>query len=138
MAKDTHISSEDSLFADFLIEKERRALERWNNGDPSGYLEISSTDVVYFDPFIDQRLNGLGKLTQLYESIQGQIHVDRYEMLHPKVQTGNDMAVLTFNLNSYEGNNCSFWNCTEVYKKEPSGEWKIVQTHWSFTQPKLL
>jgi len=28
----------------------------------------------------------------------------------------------------------SRWNCTEVYRRDPVG-WRIVQTHWSFTQP---
>jgi len=34
---------------------------------------------------------------------------------------------------SYGGNeNESRWNCTEVYRRDPVG-WRIVQTHWSFT-----
>jgi len=137
MNTNTCIYSEDEVFPDFLVGKERAALERWNNGDPLGYLEISALDVVYFDPFSAGRLDGLEKLTQLYESIRGQVHVDRYEMLHPKVQAGSNMAVLTFNLISHEGNDCQQWNCTEVYRQEANGEWKIIQTHWSFTQPKL-
>ena len=27
------------------------------------------------------------------------------------------------------------WNAVEVYNKR-DGEWRIVNTHWSFTQPK--
>lgn len=131
------IHSETDLFADFLISKECAALERWNNGDPSGYLEISADDVVYFDPFIGKRIDGIEKLTALYESIRGQIQVDRYEMLHPHVQATDHMAVLTFNLNSYGGDNTQRWNCTEVYRHEASREWKIIQTHWSLTQPKF-
>ena len=118
-----------------IIALEKSALEKWNHGNPSGYLELSAEDVVYFDPFIEHRLDGLDKLTELYEKIRGTVHVDKYEMLNPKVQAVNEMAVLTFNLFSYEGNNVYKWNCTEVYRLEKNGQWKIIQTHWSFIKP---
>jgi hypothetical protein len=34
---------------DPILTMERQALTRWCNGDPSGFLEISAKDVVYFD-----------------------------------------------------------------------------------------
>lgn len=120
-----------------LIEMEKKALERWNQGDPTGFLEISAPDVVYFDPFLEKRLNGLDELTRLYLPLKGQIKVERYEMLDPLVQLTDRMAVLTFNLNQYVKGECSKWNCTEVYRLEEDGRWKIIQTHWSMTRPKL-
>ncbi len=116
---------------------EKSALERWNRGDPSGFLEISADDVVYFDPMTDQRLDGLPALNELYQKIRGKIQVSRYEMINPKVQAVNKMAVLTFNLISYAGETPYKWNCTEVYRKEKDKKWKIIQTHWSFTKPDL-
>ena len=102
-------------------------------GDPSGFLEISADDVVYFDPFLDRRIDGLAQLTQYYEGVRGKIQISRYQLLNPKVQAIGDAAVLTFNYVSYGGNENEFrWNCTEVYRRDPAG-WKIVQTHWSFT-----
>ncbi|HPT22851.1 MAG TPA: nuclear transport factor 2 family protein, partial [Bacteroidales bacterium] len=109
---------------------------RWNNGDPSGFLEISAKDVSYFDPMTEQRLDGLDKLTELYEKIRGEIHVDKYDMINPKVQSADNMAVLTFNLISYTGEIEYKWNCTEVYRLDDDG-WKIIQTHWSFTKPDI-
>jgi ketosteroid isomerase-like protein len=47
------------------------------------------------------------------------------------------MAVLTFNLFSYVGDKASKWNCTEVYRLEKNGHWKIIQTHWSFIKHNL-
>jgi len=116
-----------------IIALERAALDRWGRGDPSGFLEISSSDVTYFDPTMERRLDGLEALTRLYEGIRGQIHVDRYEMLQPKVQLCGNAAVLTFNLVSYCGEKIFRWNCTEVYQNT-TGRWQIIQTHWSFTQ----
>jgi ketosteroid isomerase-like protein len=115
-----------------IIGLEKGALEKWNQGDPTGYLELSAHDLTYFDPSIEQRLDGLDNLKKYYEPVKGQIHVSRYEMLNPKVTATNDMAVLTFNLLSYKADNVSRWNCTEVYRLEPDGQWKIVHTHWSF------
>jgi ketosteroid isomerase-like protein len=124
-----------SSIAEESIGLERRALERWGKGDPSGFLEISARDVVYFDPFQARRLNGIDELRALYESIRGQVQVARFELIDPRVQTAGDMAVLTFNYVA-EGTNevTSRWNCTEVYRRD-DGAWRIIQTHWSFTQP---
>ncbi|WP_423127273.1 YybH family protein [Gaoshiqia sp. Z1-71] len=115
-----------------IIALEKGALEKWNQGDPSGYLNLSADDVTYLDPSTERRLDGLDNLKKYYEPITGQIHVSRYEMLNPKVIATNDLAVLTFNLHSYKADKVSKWNCTEVYRLEPDGQWKIVQTHWSF------
>ncbi len=116
-----------------IIAMERAALDRWGKGDPSGFLEICASDVVYFDPFTEHRLDGINALTALYESIRGQVHIDRYELLNPKVQLAGDAAVLTFNYVSYSNETKNRWNCTEVYRKT-EGRWRIIQTHWSFTQ----
>lgn len=116
-----------------LIAIERAALERWGAGDPSGFLEISAPDVVYFDPFLERRLDGLAALTALYESLRGTIHVDHCELLNPKVQLCGEAAVLTFNLHSHVGAAVMRWNCTEVYRRDQEG-WRIIQTHWSITQ----
>ncbi len=115
-----------------LIMLEKAALERWGRGDPSGFLEISAPDVVYFDPFLDCRLDGWEALHAYYEALRGQVHVDRYELLNPSVQARGEMAVLTFNYVSYTGEQVSRWNCTEVYRCD-AGNWRIIQTHWSFT-----
>lgn len=120
-----------------IINMEKAALVRWGNGDPSGFLEISADDVVYFDVGTEQRLDGHQALTALYESFRGKVSTDSFEMINPKVQYGNDMAVLTFNLISYSKGNAHRWNCTEVYRLEKQNEWKIIQTHWSLTKPAL-
>lgn len=130
-------AKENPTIETIIIGLEKAALERWNNGDPTGFLELSAPDVVYFDPFLDRRLNELNELTALYKPITGQVHVDRYEMINPLVQATEKMAVLTFNMNSYEKETVQKWNCTEVYRLEPDGKWKIIQTHWSLTKPDL-
>jgi predicted enzyme related to lactoylglutathione lyase/ketosteroid isomerase-like protein len=120
--------------ADTILALEKTAMDRWAQGDPSGFLDISSPDVVYFDPSQERRLDGLAALTRLYEGIRGQIHLTRYELLNPLVQRCGDGAVLTYNFVGESPTQTARWNCTEVYKHTPAG-WRIIQTHWSFRQP---
>jgi hypothetical protein len=116
-----------------IIDLERAALRRWLDGDPSGFLEISDESVVYFDPFVARRIDGLAALRENYEPLRGKIHAERFELLNPMVQEVGALAVLTFNFVSYGGNeNALRWNCTEVYRQRSQG-WRIIQTHWSFT-----
>ena len=116
-----------------IVAMETAALERWLSGDPSGFLEISDEDVVYFDPFLERRLDGLAALTAYYESLRGKINAARYEILNPKAQVFSNAVALTFNFVSWsESGEATRWNGTEVYARR-AGAWKIVQTHWSFT-----
>jgi hypothetical protein len=113
-----------------IINMEERALARWCRGDPSGFLEISAPDVVYFDPFQKDRVDGLPALTAYYESIRGRVSADRWELVRPLVQLAGEAAVLTFQFVSWGGQTVR-WNCTEVYRRD-GGEWRIIQTHWAF------
>ncbi|MGA2797069.1 MAG: hypothetical protein ABSE63_05800 [Thermoguttaceae bacterium] len=79
---------ENDLLAKQIIAMEKSALEKWNNGDPSGYIEILSKDISGFSPSLERRLDGLENVTKLLESARGKIHVDKYEMLYAKVQSG--------------------------------------------------
>jgi ketosteroid isomerase-like protein len=116
-----------------IIQMEKAALDRWGKGDPGGFLEICAPDVVYFDPYREKRIDGYQALTALYESIRGQVHFDRFELINPLVQVSGELAVLTFNYISYSGDQASRWNCTEVYRRESDSQWRIVHSHWSYT-----
>jgi ketosteroid isomerase-like protein len=116
-----------------IIALESAALERWGNGDPSGFLEICAPDIVYFDPYLEMRIDGREALTQYYKTFWGQVRFDRFELLNPCVQVGSELAVLTFNYVSYAGDKSSRWNCTEVYR-QVGDCWQIIQTHWSYTR----
>lgn len=123
----------DSL-AELIIGLERRALERWCRGDPSGFLEISAPDVVYFDPFIEKRIDGRNALAAHYEPLRGKIQADYFELTNPHVQWVDRATVLTYNFVSRRASGAEQrWNCTEVYRQDPEG-WRIIQSHWSQTK----
>jgi ketosteroid isomerase-like protein len=120
-----------------ILALEKVAMERWCKGDVEEYLHNSSDDVTYFDPFTAKRLNGLSELSALYRSFAGQFHFDRFEFVDPKIQRSGSVAVLTYNLITYVGSKEERWNATMVYQKA-RGKWKVIHTHMSLTQPKLV
>ena len=125
-----------------LIALERVALDRWGQGDPGGYLELYAPEVTYFDPVQPARVDGLDAMIALYAPFAGQIRVDRYDMIAPKVQRHGEVAVLTFNLVSYQTRPdgveaaVARWNATAVYRAT-NGTWRSIHVHWSFIQPEL-
>ena len=124
---------EDEIIAKQIINLEKNALDLWGKGDPSGFLDISADDVCYFDPFLTARIDGKQELMNLYESLRGEIFIEKFEMINPRVQLVDNVAILTFNFISQSGESESKWNCTEVYRRT-GDDWKIIQTHWSFTR----
>src|SRR5262245_32556225 len=126
--------------AEQIINVERAALDRWGKGDPGGYLEITATELSYFDPFTNQRIDSLDTFKQYLAPVIGKIQIDHYEIINPRVQQYGDIAILTFNLVDVvkqadsEKTMTLRWNSTEVYWR--MGEtWKIIHSHWSYTNP---
>jgi ketosteroid isomerase-like protein len=121
-----------------IIQRERAALDRWGRGDPDGFLEISAADVTYFDPFLPEEIRGLNSLRQYYAELRGKIFVESDEMIDPKVQVRGEMAILSYRYASRGRSGDEMrWNATEVYRHGEDG-WRIVHTHWSFTQPEIV
>jgi ketosteroid isomerase-like protein len=119
-----------------IIAMERAALDRWGRGDPDGFLEICAPEVVYFDPFQPSRIGNLAALRRYYSELRGKIFIDRYEIVAPEVQVHGEIALLTFRLVSCSGDKEMRWNTTEIYRQCEEG-WRIIHSHWSFTQPEL-
>ena len=122
-----------------IIAMERDALERGAKGDVDSFLNISDPDVVYFDPSLERRIDGLAALKEYYHknSKPPEEEFD-IELINPKAQLTGDVAVLTFNYKSTgrRTGRVQLWNCTEVYRRTAQG-WRIIQTHWSWTKPQL-
>jgi ketosteroid isomerase-like protein len=129
-----------------IISLERSALDRWIRADPDGYLSLYATNATYFDPFREKRVDGLDELNARMAAMRGvtlPFKEPRYDMINPVVQVEGKIAVLSFNLVNYgkpsgsaEETVLARWNATEVYR-EIEGAWRIIHTHWSFTQPQL-
>ena len=72
----------------------------------------------------------------------GKVSVSRYDMINPRVQQHGSVALLTFNLISYQrqpdGSERAVarWNSTETYTRV-DGQWRIIHSHWSYIRPEL-
>lgn len=130
----TSVPSEKENVNDVIIALEKHALELWNNGDPDGFIELSSDDVVYFDPAFTNKFEGKKALEEYYNTIRGKIKIDVYKMIDPTVQVSVDTAVLTYDYEAHRDGQVFRMHCTEVYKSDSSDQWKIIHTHWSFAQ----
>lgn len=137
------LQKDDVFHSGQIIAMERAALERWGNGDPSGYFEIFAPEVTYFDPTTPERVDGRDALQEKLEAWRGKISVSRFDMQRPLVQRRGDTAVLTFNLLSYRAEAGSDerllarWNATEIYSRI-DGNWRITHSHWSYITPELV
>ena len=125
-----------------VVAMERAALDRWGKGDPQGYLEIMASEMTYFDPTQEKRVDGRQALAKILEPLTGKIKVARFDMIDPRVQHHGDAALLTFNLVSYvtgpDGKEVAIarWNSSELYGRV-EGQWRIVHSHWSYIKPEL-
>ena len=128
-----------------IIGMERAALDRWITLDPQGYLDLYVTDVTYFDPTTDKRVDGLQAIqARLAPMKNAKVPFTdrRYEMIDPKVQLLGDVALLTFNLVNYgklpdrPESVVARWNSTEVYGRI-DGKWRLMHSHWSFVRPEV-
>lgn len=120
-----------------LLSLEVAAMDRWRQGDPQGFIQLSADEVTHFNAGTRQRLNGIDAVKDLYQEVDGTVHFDAMEFIDPTVQLHGDAAVLSFRFFatslSRDGTIGARtpWNCTEVFVRK-EGEWKIVHTHQSF------
>lgn len=116
-----------------ILASERRALDRWSQGDPKGYIAEYASDVTYFDEIgAHQRVDGLAAVRGYFASLEGKVPPHRYEIVNPKVQTYGDIGVLTLRYEPFapDGKPLQRWKATMVYRRD-GGTWRVVHAHWS-------
>lgn len=118
-----------------ILSLEKSAMERWRQGDPWGWAEISAEDVSYVDPGLVKPITGLEAYREYLKQLEGKVRYEGSEFIDPRVARVGEAALLTYNYRSTAklpevGTSQTLWNTTEVYFRL-GGEWKIAHTHWS-------
>jgi ketosteroid isomerase-like protein len=119
-----------------LMKLELTAMERWRKGDPWGFIELSVSQVTYFDTGTHQRINGREALAEEYKQREGKIFYQVMDFIDPWTLVNGDMAVLFYRFLSTQLNPDGSvasrmpWNCSEVFLRTDAN-WKIIHTHWS-------
>ena len=99
-----------------------------------GFLELTSGDVVYFDPALGRKIIGKKALGEYYGTVRGKVRIDTYRMIDPVVRLSPGAAVLAYDYEALRDGQVFRMHCTEVYTAATSGGWEIVHTHWSFAR----
>ena len=115
-----------------VIALERAVLERWCKGDPFGYSENAAADITYFDHITKTRVDGIAAVKGHLGQFEGKVDVASSKMPNPKVRLHGNIAILTFNWETYssDGKPTSRWNATEIYRRNDD-QWKYIHMHWS-------
>ena len=110
-----------------ILSLEKGAMERWRQGDPWGWVELSAEDLIYVNPGLTGPIVGLDAYRAYMQQIEGNIHYQGSEFIDPRVAIFEDAAVLTYNYRSTattaEGvTSQTLWFSTDVYF-QVGGEW---------------
>lgn len=127
---------EERELAEHIIGLERAALDKWFKGDTSGYEQLwSKRSFTYFDSVVAERVDDHAAIAEFLQTIEGKLFADSYDFRSPRVQIGQDMAVLTYQLFARTTLIDMEYNCIEVYQKEEHGAWHVIHSTWSFIKP---
>jgi ketosteroid isomerase-like protein len=130
------------LMEEIILSLEKSAMERWRQGDPWGWAEISAEDVIYMEPGLTKPIIGLEEYKAYLGQLEEKVSYQGSEFIDPKVVIIGDAAVLSYNYRSTVNlpaavpADKTLWNTTEVYFRRDN-HWKIVHTHWSYVKQKL-
>ena len=72
---------------------------------------------------------------EFFKTIDGKLFAESYDFRNPRVQIGQDMVVLTYQLFAKTTLIDMEYNCIEVYQKEENGVWRVIHSTWSFIRP---
>lgn len=129
-------SEEECLLAEYIIGLEKAALDKWFKGNTSGYESLwSKHSFSYFDAVVTERIDNHAAIAEFLKTIEGKLFADNYDFRNARVQSGQDMAVLTYQLFAKTNLIDMEYNCIEVFQKETDGEWHVIHSTWSFIRP---
>lgn len=126
----------EQRLAEHIIGLEKAALDKWFSGNTSGYEQLwSKHSFTYFDGVVIERVDDHTTIAEFLKTIDGKLFADSYDFRNPRVQIGQDMAVLTYQLFAKTTLIDMEYNCIEVYQKEDDGQWHVIHSTWSFIRP---
>lgn len=129
-------NKEQQKLTEHIISLEKNALDKWLNGDSSGYRNLwSEKNFSYFDSVMEHRIDSHEEISKFVKSaVDGKLYAKDYDFKNPRVQFGEDMAVLTFQLHADTTLIDMHYNCIEIYQKEDN-DWRVIHSTWSFIRP---
>lgn len=130
------MTNEANKITEEVIKLEKDALDKYFQGDMSGYLELWSKDnFTYFDANCKERIDTHEEIADfLNNNVAGKMHADSYDFHAPRVQVGKDMAVLTYQLHADTSMIEMDYNVIEVFQKV-NNKWEVIHSTWDLIMP---
>ncbi|MCB2360906.1 nuclear transport factor 2 family protein [Clostridium estertheticum] len=127
---------EQQKLAEEIIGMEKVALDKFFKGDMSGYLDLWSKDnFTYFDAGTEERADTYEEVAHFLKTVvEGNMHADSYDFHAPRVQFGEDIAILTFQLHADTSMIEMHYNVIEIFQKDASG-WHVIHSTWALITP---
>lgn len=120
-----------------VLDLEKKALERWYNGDPWGFADLSDSGITVVNPAVVKPISGLDEYRAYLQPFEGIFQQQAVEISHPLIQMHGDAAVLSYHDHTVgEGNSPSGWNVTSVYFRS-GGTWRLVHNHRAYLHHRL-
>lgn len=106
-------SKEQETLAQHIIGLEKAALNKWFNGDTSGYNQLwSRRNFSYFDAVVTERINSHEEIEKVLATIEGKLFADSYDFKNPRVQFSDDMSMGVLPISSMQKLRLLIWPTT--------------------------
>ena len=131
-------TGEERQMAQTLIDMERKALNKFMNGDTSLYAELWSQDSFsYHDMGFDHRVDTYEEIRQFLDNLNGKLKAESYEFSNPRVQFAADgrIGILCYRLIGSTNHNDMRYHCVEVFERQKDGQWKVIPSTWAVIRP---
>ena len=128
---------EQKALAEKIIAMEKDALDKFYRGDTSGYQKLwSKNNISYFDANTFRRWDTYEQCYDfLINRAEGKLYCETYDFVAPRLQFGQDVAVLTYQLHADTNFGETHYNVIEVYHQLGEDEWEVVQSTWAPIRP---
>lgn len=115
-----------------IWDKITMAAEKWSSGEPLGYAECASKDIVWIDDLAAQKpVIGSDPLKEYLGSFKGKVPNHKFRLTDSFFQFYDDIVIVTYRYQGIlEGEALPPWKVTSVYKYE-NGDWWSVHENWS-------
>jgi hypothetical protein len=121
----------DAEIRRLLLAREEAVLDRWDKGDPMGFVGNADESITYFDPGLEYRLDGLKAFSDYLSPARGKIRNPPRKIVAPEVRVFGETALVTYTDEYDFGDRRSLWHVTELYRRTSNGGWKLIHSHWS-------
>lgn len=115
-----------------VMDKIKKAAERWSKGDTMGYVECAAEDIVWVDELGAQKpVIGIEKLRTYLSGFKGKVPAHEFKLSGHYFQVYDNMVVVSYRYQGIlDGQPLPPWKVSSVYRYI-NGDWVSVHENWT-------